>query len=240
MAGIVASALQLPVEMVDLLSANKIDCSEEIRTRWQSQHFDQALSLALLGFGKKAEINFRKDAFAKKRVIFSTRKQLVGVMAAVVVLAGCFLGYMWNDYRLMQNRDKAIREEMNAIYKQTFPKVTKVHEPYTEMKAALKNVQGPESPAPLFGPDKRVLGLLADISARIPETVALQVSRLSIDRESILFKGTTNTFNSVDAIKNSLSVSSRYKAVQIVSATADKAKSSGIIRFEIQLQLEGI
>ncbi len=240
MAGIIAIALHLPVETVDLLISNKIDCSEEVRAQWQSQRFDRAVSLALLGFGKKADINFRKEVFSKKRAFFSSRKQLAGGAFAAMVVVGCLLGYMWNDYRLLRNRDTIIRDEMTAIFKQTFPKVLKVHEPYAEMQAALKNVQGPASPAPLFAPEKRVLGLLADISARIPETVNLRVSRLAIEREAILIKGTTDTFNSVDTIKNSLSASARYKAVQIVSATADKAKKDSMIRFEIQLQLEGI
>jgi general secretion pathway protein L len=198
------------------------------------------VSLALLGFGKKAAINFRKETFVKKRTFYSSRKQLIGAAAAALVLVLCFLGYLWSDCRLLQRRDQIVRDEMVAIFKQTFPKITKVREPYSEMQAALKAVQGPESPAPLFVSDKRVLGLLADISSRIPETVALRVSRLAIDRESVLIKGTTSTFNSVDTIKNALAVSPKYKGVQIVSATADKAKNSSLIRFEIQLQLEGI
>lgn len=240
MVDIIALALRLPVETEDLLTSNKISCPEEIRVQWQNQGFDRALSLALLGLGKKAEINFRKDVFAKKRNFFSSKKQLIGGGAAVIAVGVCFLAYMWNDYRLLQNRDTIIKDEMTAIFKQTFPEVTKVHDPYTEMKAALKNVQGPGSPTPLFAHDKRVLGLLADISARIPETVTLRVSRLAIEREAVLVKGTTDTFNSVDTIKNSLSASSRYKAVKIISATADKTKESGTIRFEIQLQLEEI
>jgi general secretion pathway protein L len=67
----------------------------------------------------------------------------------------------------------------------------------------------------------------------------LQVSRLAIEREIVLMKGTTDTFNSVETIKNSLSASPRYKGVQIVSATADKEKKNGSVRFEIQLQLGG-
>jgi len=239
-ADMIASAMQLPVEKLDLFSAGAIDCAEEVCAQGQSQRFDQAVSLALQGFGQKAAINFRKESFTKKRALFSTRKQLWGAITAVAVLASCFFGYMWNDYRLLQHRDKAIRDEMSTIYKQTFPKIAKVHEPYAEMKVALKTVQGPEAPTPLFATDKRVLGLLADISTRIPESLALQVNRLAIDRDSILIKGTTNTYNSVDMIKNSLSASSRYKAVQIVSATADKENKSGIVRFEIQLQLGGI
>ena len=239
MAETIASAMHLPVEQLDLLSLGKIHCSETVCPQWQSQRFDQAVSLALLGFGRKAGINFRKDAFVKKRAIFSSRKQLVGVVAAVAVLSVCVLGYMWNDYRLLRNRDTIIRDELTAIFKQTFPKVTKVQAPYVEMKAALKTVQGPGAPAPLFATDKRVLSLLADISARIPETIALQINRLSIEREAVFLKGTTDTFNMVEMIKNALAASPRYRTVQIVSATADKEKKNSSIRFEIQLQLGG-
>jgi general secretion pathway protein L len=133
-----------------------------------------------------------------------------------------------------------VGEEMAAIFKKTFPGVTKVSEPFTEMQARVKSAQGPASPAPLLYGNKRVLGLLADISARIPATVTLRVSRLSIDRESVSLKGTTDTFNSVETIKSSLAASSKFKSVQIVSATADKEKKNGAIRFEVQLQLEGI
>jgi general secretion pathway protein L len=235
----ITSALHLPVEKLDLLTAHKIVCPEDVCASWPSHCFDQAVSLALLGLGKKPGLNFRKEVFVKKKALFSSRKQLVGAVAAVAVLAMCSLGYLWNDYRLLQNRDKVLRAELTALFKQTFPKVTKVHDPYVEMKAALKTVQGPEAPTELFASGKRVLGLLADISARIPETVALQVSRLAIEREVVFIKGTTDTFNSVETIKNSLSASSRYKGVQIVSATADKEKKNGSIRFEIQLQLGG-
>lgn len=236
-AAMMASTLHLPVETMDLLATDMIGRSEEMRSQGQSWRFDRAVALALLGLGKKPQINFRTEAFAKKRSLFSSRKQLVGMVTVAAVVAGCFLGYMGYDYRRLQSRDKVVREEMTVIFKETFPHVTKVHEPYTEMKAALKTVQGPESPTPLFASGKRVLGLLADISARIPETVTLQVSRLAIDRESVQLKGTTDTFNSVNIIKNSLAASSGYRSVQIVSATADKAKNSGIIRFEIHLQL---
>jgi general secretion pathway protein L len=237
---IVAAKLHLPAETMDILSVNRISCSDEIRAQWQRQRFDRGLSLALMGLGKKAEVNFRKDIFAKKRDFLSTRKQLISAVAAVVIVLGSVLGYLWNDYRVLLRRDQAIRAEMVTIFKQTFPNVTTVHEPYLEMQAALKTVQGPDSPAPLLASDKRILGLLADISARIPPRVVLQVSRLAVNRESVLLKGTTNTFNAVNIIKNELSASPLYKTVQIVSATADNSKKSGMIRFEMQLQLEGV
>jgi general secretion pathway protein L len=88
---------------------------------------------------------------------------------------------------------------------------------------------------PLFSGEKRVLEILSDISARIPQEISLHVSRLVIDKESVQIKGTTDAYNNVDVIKNKLAASSRYVLVKIVSATADKKKKK--IRFEIRLQL---
>lgn len=234
----IAASLQAPVEKLDLLSAFVKGGPGETYLSGQSQFFDPALALALSG-SKGPAINFRKDGFVKKRSVFSAQKRLVQLAAVITVLLLCWIGYMWNDYRLLRNRDALLRSEMVTIFKQTFPGTTKVREPYLEMKAALKSVQGPTSSPQMWGSGKRVLDLLADLSARIPASVSLQVNRLSIEQETLLVKGTTDTFNAVELIKNSLAASPRYKGVQIISATADKEKKSGAIRFELKLQLSG-
>lgn len=239
LAEIMHTTLGVPVETLDLLAANNISCSKAMRLQWQGQHFDRALSLALQGL-RRPEIDFRKRGFVKKRAFFSSRRRLVGAIAAAAVVAVCLLGALGYDYRRLQQRDKALGDEMTAIYKNTFPGVTRVQDPYVEMRARLKSAQGPQAAGLLQFGGKRVLGLLTDISARIPGHVALQVNRLAIDRESIMIKGTTDTFNSVETIKSSLAASSKFKSVQIVSATADQEKKNGAVRFEVQLQLEGI
>ncbi len=100
---------------------------------------------------------------------------------------------------------------------------------------ALKGIKESELSAPVFAGEKRVLEILADISARIPESISLQVARLVIDQKTVRLRGHTDTFNDVDKIKNALSASSRYESVQIVSATANK--KSGKIRFELELEI---
>jgi len=239
MAEILAASLGLPVTTVDLLSLARISCTAEQTEQWLGQQYDRALALSLQGLSRGG-VNLRRLAFAKQRSFYSSRKQLVAALAAAAMLLVGGLAYMGYDYRLLQRRDKALTAEMTAIFKSAFPGVTKVQDPYVEMQARLKSAHGPESPMPLFVADRRTLDLLADVSSRIPATLALRVSRLSIDREAVLIKGTTDTFNSVETIKSLLSASPRYKSVQIVSATADKEKKTGAIRFEVQLQLEGI
>jgi len=239
LADMLASSLGLPVETVDLLRLARISCTAEQREQWRGSHDDRALALSLQGLNKGG-VNFRRQDFAKKRGFYASRKQLVAAVAAAVLLLAGVLGYIGNDYRRLQRRDKALGDEMTAIFKSAFPSVVKIQDPYVEMQSRLKAAHGPGAPTPMVLADRRTLDLLADVSARIPPTLALRVSRLSIDRESLLIKGTTDTFNSVETIKSLLAASPKYKSVQIVSATADKDKKNGAIRFEVQMQLEGI
>lgn len=235
----IAAALSLPVEVPDLMAANAIFCPETLQPHWHGSLYDRALALAMQGF-KRPEVNFRKEHFAKKRNFFTSRRHIQGAVAAVAVLVIGLLGVLWYDYHTLRQRDQSLGEEMTAIFQQTFPGVTKVRDPFVEMQARVKSATGPASPPPLLQGNKRILGLLADISERIPATLAIRVNRLTVDREAMAIKGTTDTFNAVETMKSVLAASPRFKSVQIVSATADKDKKNGGVRFELQLQLEGL
>jgi general secretion pathway protein L len=236
---LMAAALQLPLATVDLLALAGVAATDEQREQWRGDQDNRALALALQGL-KTPLLNFRRDGFAKPRSLLAAKRPLIAASACALLLAVAGLGFLGYDYRQLQRQDKAVTEEMTALYKSAFPSVTKVHDPYAEMQAKLKAAQGPESPTPLLVAEKRVLNVLADISRRLPADLDLRVSRLSIDRETVLMRGTTGTFNAVETIKSALSASDRYKSVQIVSATADKDKKEGTIRFEIQMQLGGL
>lgn len=236
---IVRAEFGLPVEAIDFFAANALACADEVRQQWPGPSGDRALVLALQGL-KRTGINFRQGEFAPTRTLFASKKQAMAAAAAGAALALGLAGFLGYDYHQLHQRDAALHQTMVTVYKETFPEATKVQDPLTEMQARMQSLRGPASPSLFLHDGKRVLGLLADISARIPETVVLRVSRLHIDRESLTLKGSTDTFNAVQAIKSALAASPKFKSVQIVSATADKDKQKGLVRFEVQLQLEGL
>lgn len=235
----IAAVFSLPVKTSDLLTEMTVSCPEEIREHWDDRWYGCALALAMQGF-KRPAMNFRKERFAKKGNFFKTRNQLRGALVAPVMLLIGLFGFLWYDYHTLQQRNQALGNEMTTIFQETFAGTTAVRDPFAEMQARVKSATGPASPSPLLYNDKRVLGLLTDISARIPGSVLLRVNRLSIDQETVVIKGTTDTFNAVEAIKSALAASPRFKSVQIVSAAADKDDRHGGIRFEMQLQLEDV
>jgi Tfp pilus assembly protein PilN len=76
-----------------------------------------------------------------------------------------------------------------------------------------------------------VVDVLRDMILRIPETADVDVSSLIIDEERVRLKGDTDSFNTVDAVKNGLQESPYFKEVAIGSAQLDRSGSR--VRFEL-------
>lgn len=233
----IGSFLGLQVELADLSSIAGVGIPEELVHQWLPCRYDRALALALQSTKKKVPFNFRSNEFAKAKSLTSSRS-LTAIAAAVCFLVITGVGYLWLDYRSLKADDNLLQKEMRTLFVETFPDTTRVVDPYIQMQAALKDIESSEVVVPLYTQEKRVLHLLADISSRIPPDLTIHVTRLIIDQKGVQIKGTTDAYNNVDAIKNVLIKSPVYKGVQIVSATADKGRS--LIRFEIQMELEGV
>jgi general secretion pathway protein L len=226
-----------PVLIGDLPEHSGVSWTAETRKAWRPGLFDHAIALALQGLTKKISINFRKDEFVQQGLFFASRtNQIVAVALLVLVLVGinAYLGY---DYRILNARYNELGDRMTDLFKETFPEATRIVDPLVQMKTGLRNVQAPSIATPVFSGDKRSLNILADISQRVPETVEIHVSRLVIDKESVMVKGTTKNFNDVNLIQGMLRKSPAYDGVDIISASAEK--DTGLIRFELKLQTAG-
>jgi general secretion pathway protein L len=126
---------------------------------------------------------------------------------------------------------------MTRLFKETFPETTRIVDPLVQMKSKLQDVQAPATATPIFSGDKRALNILADISGRVPESIEIHVSRLVIETDSVVIRGTTDAFNNVNLIQGVLRKSPAYSDVAIISASAEK--DSGLIRFELKLRAAG-
>ena len=82
-----------------------------------------------------------------------------------------------------------------------------------------------------------MLDLLKDISQRIPESLAVRIVRMVIDLETVRISGSTDTFNTVDKIKNDLESSAFYNSATISSAKLDRTGEK--VEFEIKLERTG-
>jgi len=210
-----------------------------VQQQWKPDLIGSAIELARAMWAKRKKtglLNFLRGEFAPGTDQYFSRKRLVAVGTTLGLLAAGLLVFLWTGAHRLDSRAAALLTEMQSIYAQVFPDGAKeVKRPYLFMQSKMREMEGAEVSLPLFSENKRVLDILADISARIPDDISLKVSRLVVDSKDVQLKGTTDAFNNVDLIKNSLAASGRYTEVKIVSATADKKK--GKVRFEIHLQL---
>lgn len=233
----VESEFDMAVHVGDLQKQLGVTLSDEVREEWNPGCVDHALALAMEGFKRKITFNFRKDEFAPAKLLFASKKQLLAASVLFVFLLGGMFTYLGFGYRALDARNRELGDRMNALFKETFPETTKIVDPLVQMKTKLRDVQAPSIATPIFSGDKRSLNILADISGRVPGTIEIHVSRLVIDNESVVIKGTTDTFNNVNLIKGVLQESPVYDDVAIISAAADK--DTGLIRFELKLRTAG-
>jgi general secretion pathway protein L len=232
----VEQELALPCTVCNLVQTGSVTLASNVREKWFPAFFDRPLALALQAENKKNSFDFLKDEFALPSQLIGSRKQAVAAALAVgLVLAGC-LGYLFFDYRTLQNRHDRLSARMDQVFKKSFPGATKIVDPLLQMRSRLQEVQAPTVSMPLFTQEQRILAILSDISSRVPDSISMHVTRMVIDEESVKMKGTTDAFNNVNTIKKLLAKSPRYQDVSIVSATKSKEKNT--IRFEIRLELE--
>ncbi|WP_319550499.1 type II secretion system protein GspL [Desulfogranum marinum] len=226
--------LGMDVEPVDLLALSGINVPTGLE-HMPPGEFATALSLSLYRPGKNTDFNLRQGELASKKTLFTSKKQIVAVAASVLVCIGSIVGYYALENRSLTIKNNRLRQQMEQLYRNQFTSATRIQDPYVQMKVALKEMESSETNMPVYADQQRMLDFLADISARIPATLSLHVSRMVIDQKAIRMRGMTGTFNTVNQIKSLLSQSPLYGDVQIVSATADKKTRK--IRFEIQLEL---
>ena len=119
-------------------------------------------------------------------------------------------------------------------FEQTFPDVRKIVDPLQQMKVKINELKTSAVPIVGTGSNKRVLALLKEISQRVPKSLDVQVSRMVVDLEAVRMSGKTDTFNTVDNLKNSLEASTYFSAATISSANLDRTGNQ--VQFEIKLQ----
>jgi general secretion pathway protein L len=87
----------------------------------------------------------------------------------------------------------------------------------------------------LLVPETTVVRLLAEISARLPDSLSVTFERVIYDQKSLRIRGVTDTFLTVDQLTKALEGSIYFSAVDIGSANL--APNDEGVRFELMLEL---
>jgi len=85
------------------------------------------------------------------------------------------------------------------------------------------------------GSTQPVIDIIYEISSLIPKQIDVDLDRMVIDEESVMISGQTDTFNSIDDVKNRLEQSDIFETVTISSANMDRTDNR--VRFKLKVML---
>jgi hypothetical protein len=223
------------VRRLNLLQEKNVRLGGTANVPWKPEEMNGALGLALLGMEGFGTLNFRKGALAARNQWEEHKRGFVktGVLAAVALILG-FSNFILDSYS-MEKRVAALDKQIVETFKATFPDVARIVDPLQQMRGKIQELQK-TAPAPGDNPKSiRVVDLLNEISKNIPSEIDIEIEKLVMGPESTQVSGNTDTFNSVDEIKNRLEKSGVFRRVVIGSANMEK--SGNRVNFNLNLQL---
>ncbi len=225
--------LQIPATGIDLCANNRIRVAQEAFETWQPALMSTALSLALRGARKGAGFNLLREEFRVKKSFFGQKKQWRTAAIFLLLILLFFGGDTAVEYYALKSRYDALNSEIEQVFKKTFPNISRIVDPVQQMKVEIQGLKQKGVSELRMEANKGVLDLLKEISSGIPDNLDLVVTRMVIDPDSVSIKGETDTFNSVDRVKNGLAASSKFSSVNISSANLDRTGKK--VGFEMKL-----
>ncbi|MFH1241683.1 MAG: pilus assembly protein PilM [Pseudomonadota bacterium] len=226
--------LDAPSEQVNLVEDRQIRMNGEVARVWNAPLMDGALSLALRESKRIQGFNFRRDEFEVKGKYLGIKKELRKGAIFIVVILAFLAADMGIDYYFMKKRYRDLDLEIKNVFVQTFPDVKKIVDPLAQMKVKIIQMKGSAASYPVIDGDRSALGLLKDISGRIPRSEDVRITHMTIDPDTVMMSGRTTTFNAVENIKNGLESSPLFDQVTISSANLDRKGEK--VQFEIKLK----
>ena len=229
------TALRCEVKSRDLLASPLVSVADAAVSCRQLGVMHRALALALAPAKPGRTFNFRKDAFRKKGSAQVLRKYTRRAAIPLAVLALLVVALLWRDHARLKEKQRALDAQVREVFTQTLPDVTRIVNPVQQIQVRIDEAKKAYMAGGTTGGGLGSLDLLAEISARIPAALQVQIVKLTADQSDVRLKGTTETFNIVDSIQKELEKSPYFSKVEISSANS--SVKSGTIDFEIKLVL---
>jgi type II secretory pathway component PulL len=227
--------LGFPVKRTDFVRDTDIIKEHADSQSWIPHKMDNSFSLALMEIEGTNGLNFRKGPFAAKKFWEEHKRNLIktGILAALVLVLA-FFNVILDSYFTGKNLTR-LNNQITGVFTSTFPDVKKIVDPLQQMQIKIQEAKKNALLPGVTHNNIRTIDILNNISKLISKNIDVDFTRLVIGAESTVISGNTDTFNSVDSIKNSLEKSDIFKKIIISSATINK--SDNRVRFKIKINL---
>jgi len=231
----VSEILNFPVKRLNFADRLNIHISSENIKPWNPALMDNALALTLMEIEGLRGLNFHKGQFAAKKFFLKNKNNVIrtGILAAAVVVL-LFFNVISEYYTLNRQLDQ-VNQQITAIFHETFPEVKRIVDPYQQMQVKLQEVKKNAVIQNVTAPHIRSIDILDSISKSIPASITVDITRMVVSPDSVLIAGNTDTFKSVDDIKNRLEQVEYFKKVTISSSNTDRSGKE--VRFQLKVEL---
>jgi general secretion pathway protein L len=206
--------------------------------RTQLAAFASPLGLALREVAPDGAlgVNFRQGEFAYHRGQDELRRGLLrsGVLAAAVVVL--FLTHTYMGFRQLATRLAAVDEEIYTVYAQTLPDAPRVADPKAQIQAEIDAAQRKLQMLGglVAGGGLTAIDVLRTITNAVPDTIKMDTDEYVMDTDGVRMKVKTDSFESVDAIKQQLLNTHYFGDVQVKDV---KTATDGKVDFRLVLAL---
>lgn len=186
--------------------------------------------LALLGLAGRHQPNLRQGAFARAQALVRHRTPLALLGTGLLVFGLLALGSLVMDYFYQRNRYESAKAEINQIFTQTLPEVTRIVSPLAQMRAKVEEL-GLEAGAQGRG---RVLDVLLAISEATKARTSLRVLDLSITPATVELQGEGGSFQDHEKLRDELAGLPLFEEVTLGGARKDSA--TGKVTFKLTIK----
>jgi len=230
--------LEIPVKTSNLMADLDFSIRKETADSWNSIHMDNALSLVQMELKGVGLFNYRRGTFSERKLWADHGKQFTqkGILAAVLLIL-VFLN-LYFDIDTLNRRVVQLDQKITTVFKETFPEIKRIVDPLHQMRVAMDDVKTGGTFPEEFEKKARTIDILNYLSEQIPKETDVELTRLVIGPDTVLVSGNTDTFNTVDDIKNKLETVSAFEKVTISSANVDRADNR--VRFKMKVDLEAL
>ncbi|MEW5909660.1 MAG: pilus assembly protein PilM [Thermodesulfobacteriota bacterium] len=219
----VTQHLGIPVIPVDLSTGYELD-KKVILTEPSSLHpADRGLCMALGEIERIKGMNFLRGPFSQTKR-WTENKSLV-IRTGILLTAILFLSlvYLLTEWQLMEKKSRMLDREITGIFKRTFSEEKTIIDPYQQMKVKIAELKKKPFLAQGGASQMRRIDIMKEISLRTSKELDLMIGRLTIGNEDVVLSGNTNSFNTVNTMKEQLEGSPLFSQAIISSAGLDRS-----------------
>jgi len=221
-----AERLGLPVETLSRFSRDLPDWPE------MAPELVVPFGLALAAISPGPRPNLRQGGLAPRQALSRYRGPLALLAVGLILALLLNMGDLYYTYRVQARAYEQIKSEINRVFRETAPGVTKVVAPLAQMHQELQKVRNEF--AGLDPGQGRVLDLLQAVSRVAGAHEGLRITNLSLTSDDLELAGEGGSFDVIDRLKNELAALPFFSEAVLGGARMDPV--SRVLTFRISLK----